>query len=150
MQILPHLDRHLSAEATSAAGDGISAEKVRRSKSRKAASSPSPTSTIGGGDDAGEETRRKDLRRRVVRFLGRLGGRYSVHSHFLYNMLSRALVERTPSASSMKSNQVLSDLCCVVHCEIGRLLFSSVAYCILAPKFMKYFDGGYAPRRALT
>lgn len=70
-QILPHLDRHLAAEA-SAGGDMESTEKARRTKSRKASAS---TAAITRRGDSGEELRRKDLRRRVVRFLGRLGGR---------------------------------------------------------------------------
>lgn len=77
-QILPHLDRHLSAEA-SATGDGALTGKVKRrrgSSNKGGKSKASSAGAVVGSRDAGEESRRKDLRRRVVRFLGRLGGRY--------------------------------------------------------------------------
>eukprot|EP00752_Nemacystus_decipiens_P003549 g3275.t1 len=77
-EILPHLDKHLSAAGV----DGGSAEQARRSKrgNSKAGKSAAArkTTTGGGGGDSGdseEDNRRKDLRRRIVRFLGRLGGR---------------------------------------------------------------------------
>ncbi|CAM9233124.1 unnamed protein product [Ectocarpus fasciculatus] len=81
-EILPHLDKHLSAGR---GGDGGSAEKVRRSKGGKAGRSSAAAG--GSGDAAGEESRRKDLRRRIVRFLGRLGGR----NHLVATDASQAL-----------------------------------------------------------
>eukprot|EP00903_Cladosiphon_okamuranus_P011333 g10683.t1 len=75
-EILPHLDKHLSAAGV----DGGSKEKARQAKRSNGKAGKSMAARkmgAGGGDsDASEEdNRRKDLRRRIVRFLGRLGGR---------------------------------------------------------------------------
>lgn len=77
VQILPHLDKHISAEASVAGGDGTGTEKAkRRSTSAKATTSASAAAKpSGSGNEGGEDARRKDLRKRIIRFLGRLGGR---------------------------------------------------------------------------
>ena len=74
-QILPHLDTHLLAEASVGGGDAGASEKARRrSKTGKTPKQSDAAVAVAEGRRGSEEATRKDLRNRIVRFLGRLGG----------------------------------------------------------------------------